>query len=308
MTVSRYFPSPMPDEYYPSIICRWSQMSGERFNAQVPITRGPVKVAPLINLQHHWLKAIKSIYSTSISDCTFEQSHTLLPLYKHWLLQRPEQEHIISMPSETAYRLLRWCPECAKQDTSRYGYPFWRVSHQIPFHIRCTKHALKLFVYDQEKSIESSPWGCNLGAISDVLNYSPEVVKAEDLSTFQRWLEQYYAQLNNVSDNIKKRIIFRISQCIDFSEERREGWAEARKYRDANKFFLQAIKTTGFNAFFPYGLKPMGDLKRSYEFSLTQLLKDARFRSPTMYLLAGWAFLGEVELTKLCFADANHDC
>lgn len=82
--------------------------------------------------------------------------HTLFPFYVslHSVTRVAQLERQIGeAPSNVIYKavgmiryrqrcppFLRFCPECASEDETRYGEPYWRRNHQLPGVEVCTKH------------------------------------------------------------------------------------------------------------------------------------------------------------------------
>lgn len=154
-----YFPSPYPDEWWYSVLCRYHVRSGHSKYATTirelyggrPMVHGRLIpggdcAAILSNLPPGVL---------SIDDVL--ANHTLLPYYTRFFAEDKKQQvwealragrgsGITSvrtqMPDGTEG--LKYCPICYLLDTKKYGEPFWHRVHQIPLLGYCPMHKIPL--------------------------------------------------------------------------------------------------------------------------------------------------------------------
>lgn len=156
-----YFPSPYPDEWWYSVLCRYHVRSGhpkhattisELYNGR-PMVHGRLVpggdcTAVLSNLPPGVL---------SIDDVL--ANHTLLPYYTRFF-QADKKRQVwdalldghgsgitslrTQMPDGTEG--LKYCPTCYLLDTEKYGEPFWHRVHQIPLLPICPMHQVPLVV------------------------------------------------------------------------------------------------------------------------------------------------------------------
>ena len=154
-----YFPSPYPDEWWYSVLCRYHVRSGhpkhattisELYNGR-PMVHGRLVpggdcTAVLSNLPPGVL---------SIDDVL--ANHTLLPYYTRFFqadkkrqvwdaLQAGHGSGITSVRTQTpdGTERLKFCPLCYRVDESKYGEPYWHRVHQIPLMPLCPTHKIPL--------------------------------------------------------------------------------------------------------------------------------------------------------------------
>ena len=154
-----YFPSPYPDEWWYSILCRYHVRSGhpkhattisELYNGR-PMVHGRLVpggdcTAVLSNLPPGVL---------SIDDVL--ANHTLLPYYTRFFqadkkrqvwdaLRAGHGSGITSVRTQTpdGTERLKFCPLCYRVDESKYGEPYWHSVHQIPLLPLCPIHKIQL--------------------------------------------------------------------------------------------------------------------------------------------------------------------
>lgn len=154
-----YFPSPYPDEWWYSILCRYHVRSGhpkhattisELYNGR-PMVHGRLVpggdcTAVLSNLPPGVL---------SIDDVL--ANHTLLPYYTRFF-QADKKRQVwdalraghgsgitsVRMQMPDGVEGLKYCPMCYQADTAQYGEPYWHSVHQIPLLPLCPIHKIQL--------------------------------------------------------------------------------------------------------------------------------------------------------------------
>ncbi|GAB2922351.1 TnsD family Tn7-like transposition protein [Rheinheimera gaetbuli] len=93
---------------------------------------------------------------TGIDRRTLTEYHTVLPLFRSFVPKERYQVALVELAdgrNATLDKLLstsangmklsgemRYCPLCCKEQTQRYGYPYWYIHHQLPGVYVCLKH------------------------------------------------------------------------------------------------------------------------------------------------------------------------
>ncbi len=94
------------------------------------------------------------------SICTMDKlifEHTMFPQYARFLdLDRQkiaieslivgggDPHNLLSVPTSSSTRVIRYCPLCAQEDREKYGETYFHRSHLIRGIMTCTKHKCKL--------------------------------------------------------------------------------------------------------------------------------------------------------------------
>lgn len=154
-----YFPTPYPNEWWYSVLCRYHVRSG---NAKQQTTVQELFRQPRA--------ALASVFPNSTiyqlcSQLPAQQfpirkiilRHTLFPYYtrcqhfvtKEEMLQklcRGEMTTITSIRkfAESSTWRPRYCPRCALEDQDRLGEAYWHTDHQIPLMSHCAIHGCRL--------------------------------------------------------------------------------------------------------------------------------------------------------------------
>lgn len=169
-----FFPTLYPDELLYSALARyhvWSRNAGYKDTVQDLFgSRTACAIADLPN-------RLQALYdrlppgSLNTPDRIIEK-HTLFPLYRPFLprkraarirqLMKDGTEggkiHTtigIMASSLTSPRFLRYCPECLRADTERYGEPYWHRTHQVFGARVCPVH--RVWLRDSTVAISSQP-------------------------------------------------------------------------------------------------------------------------------------------------------
>lgn len=94
------------------------------------------------------------------SICTMDKlifEHTMFPQYARFLdsdrqkiaiesliVGRGDPHNLLSVPTSSSTRVVRYCPLCAQEDREKYGETYFHRSHLIRGIMTCTKHKCKL--------------------------------------------------------------------------------------------------------------------------------------------------------------------
>lgn len=154
-----YFPTPYPEEWWYSVLCRYYVRSGyhnfatvskELYGGKKPnhgrLFPGSSEYQVVANLP------------ADIFD--LEQvllGHTLMPYYLRFYPRQKKQMvfqtllcgkssgitsiDLLGMEREEG---LQYCPICYQEDVQQFGEPFWHREHQIPLMPLCNKHKIPL--------------------------------------------------------------------------------------------------------------------------------------------------------------------
>ncbi|MEZ9934833.1 TnsD family Tn7-like transposition protein [Vibrio breoganii] len=147
-------PQPLPDESFHSRICRHIKLCGSTTEQYLKEVFGDnrASVHPYLNAN---LGSICKALSQSASDVWLNQ--TLAPLFFHFL---PEYRKVIGDMNVSPCRLIRasqisafrekerlhikYCPNCAEEEVSKYGVSYWHCLHQVTGVDACSRHGVWL--------------------------------------------------------------------------------------------------------------------------------------------------------------------
>lgn len=154
-----YFPTPLPGEWWYSVLCRYHVRSGHSKYATTiselysgrPMVHG--RLIPGGDCAA--ILAQLPLGVLSIDDIL--ANHTLLPYYTRFFA--PDKKRQVwdalldghgsgitslwmQMPDGTEG--LKYCPMCYQADTTQYGEPYWHSVHQIPLLPLCPTHKVLL--------------------------------------------------------------------------------------------------------------------------------------------------------------------
>jgi len=154
-----FFPVAAPDELLYSLLARYARMSGglppRTVMRQV---FGSENCAAAWDLPCH-LGKLSQALDVPVVDLI--DRHTLLPYFgstllpgrlamlKRWMTESEYGGTIhaasgVTASSVSATTRLRYCKQCAKEDTREWSAPVWRRTHQCPGVVWCTTHSLPL--------------------------------------------------------------------------------------------------------------------------------------------------------------------
>ena len=155
-----YFPNPYPDELWYSVICRYHIWSGnidpintirELFYNKEYVDVGTSFPSNSIYKIGSQLTAL-NIEKIATEHTLFKYAYRLYPLNEKYKMLEMIKSGNIQWPGKlciyhTEKPKLKYCPLCLKEDTQKYGEPYWHVSHQIPVIQICKKHKCRLLTY-----------------------------------------------------------------------------------------------------------------------------------------------------------------
>ena len=154
-----YFPTPLPGEWWYSVLCRYHVRSGHSKHATTiselyggrPMVHGRlIPGGDCAAIVSRLPPGILSLHEVLIC-------HTLLPYYTRFFSAEKKRQvwHALcsghgsgitsvrtQMPDGTEG--LKYCPVCYHSDTTQYGEPFWHREHQIPLLPLCPTHKVPL--------------------------------------------------------------------------------------------------------------------------------------------------------------------
>lgn len=144
----------MPDETLYSWLGRCAYVKG------YPSLRAAMLV--LLGSEHKQLSSLFCNVVPELSKLTLVnryvllENHTILPIFRSFIpdglyqaaqvtMLSGETDGLSKLLSTTANRMklnppLRYCPHCSALDETKFGFPYWRVEHQLPGVYLCLKH------------------------------------------------------------------------------------------------------------------------------------------------------------------------
>lgn len=161
------FPTPYPDEWWWSVLCRYFVRSGylndikvirEMFPSPSRVhPRSLGRLFPSDSVYKAWKQLPEGVFSLE----SILLNHTLVPYYlrfhptgkKRSMLQTLLQGQNVALRGITlttpeGKQGLKWCPVCRREDDSAYGEPYWHRTHQIPLMSLCPKHGCRLILHE----------------------------------------------------------------------------------------------------------------------------------------------------------------
>lgn len=168
-----FFPTPYPDEWWYSGLCRYYERSGLQqysagkealFSGKTGIHMGTL--FPNGSIAEVVRQLPEGVFST-------EQVILRNTPFLYYTRMYPEAEKrrilVDLCDGKTVQLTYLWksfsreewkpgyCPECVKEDRKTYGEPYYRVQHQIPIITACSKHRCRL----KETPIANPRWALN---------------------------------------------------------------------------------------------------------------------------------------------------
>ena len=144
-----YFPVPYEDELLYSLIARYGLHTGLAGNQKAIVrevfsSSTAVAVPDLPSHLNTLVKNLQLVWSTNVIELT--SSFTLAPIYLPFLSQSQTSKIVRSMCSDSGGAIhtrsgiaasaikqqeyFRYCPECLKDQYSKFGECYWRRVHQ----------------------------------------------------------------------------------------------------------------------------------------------------------------------------------
>ena len=154
------FPTPYPDEWWYSVLCRYHTRSGntkqqttirELFHGSISAAIGAVypnnTICRIAAQLPSWIFDTESIIL----------QNTLFPYFTRCCLLEQKREKLnrlilgetavvtsIRRLQNLAQWVPRYCSQCAIEDRSTYGEAYWHITHQIPLLTLCPIHGYRL--------------------------------------------------------------------------------------------------------------------------------------------------------------------
>lgn len=155
-----YFPTPLPGEWWYSVLCRYHVRSGhakhqttvrELFQGKTLSQMGAVFPNSTIP------RVLAQLPSGFLKPRDIVIRHTLFPYYtrcyppdekeqilKRLALGKTEVITSIRLFADASKRSPRFCPLCWAEDRQKYGEAYWHIAHQIPLLTICPVHGCSL--------------------------------------------------------------------------------------------------------------------------------------------------------------------
>lgn len=151
----KFFPTPYPDEWWYSVLCRYHVRSGNQSSAltlrKLYKYNPPIQSSLIPNNSCYILINQTPQHTFDLKKIIFE--HTLFPFYTRFLTENFKQKYLSNVLSGYVIAInksqflipngcaeLKYCPVCYKEDKKTYGEPYWHREHQIPLMLLCLKH------------------------------------------------------------------------------------------------------------------------------------------------------------------------
>lgn len=159
-----YFPTPYPQEWWYSVLCRYHVRSGrDKQQTTVMELFGKPRV-PLGSVFPN--SSIRQVCSRLPSEIfpirEMILRHTLFPFYMRCQTFEAKEEMLGKlcrgeMTTITSIRKFaekdawrpRYCPCCATEEQEKLGEPYWHVNHQIPLMSHCPVHGCRLIPMEE---------------------------------------------------------------------------------------------------------------------------------------------------------------
>ncbi len=167
-----FFPTPYPDELLYSLFARYYVKSG------YPIYRSAAEdiykdagAKPDMEFINPLTDDVRNLLIKEDSMTGLIMKHTMFPYYAAFLLPKLQEELLNQLANgkkcrcdmlrrigtKSAFKGLRYCPLCAKEDIKRYEETYWHRLHQIPGVDICPIHHCRLKYGFNIEEMKSSP-------------------------------------------------------------------------------------------------------------------------------------------------------
>ena len=158
-----YFPTPYPEEWWWSVLCRYYVRSGYPNHATAFRELLPSRSKSVGRLfpGGDVLEVAKQLSATQFSAEEIIMQHTLAPYYLRFYFSARKNQALtallggqsagltsIELTTPDGRQGLKWCPVCRQEDTTAYGEPYWHRAHQIPLLPLCPNHGCRLMLYE----------------------------------------------------------------------------------------------------------------------------------------------------------------
>lgn len=147
-------PQPLPDESFHSRICRHITLCGITTEQYLKDVFGDNRASV-----HPYLNANLGLICKELNQSAHEVwlNQTLAPLFFHFLPKYRQAIRDINVSPNSLIRAsqisafrekerlhIKYCPNCAEEEVSKYGVPYWHCLHQITGVDACPRHGVWL--------------------------------------------------------------------------------------------------------------------------------------------------------------------
>lgn len=158
-----YFPTPYPEEWWWSVLCRYFVRSGYRNHATAMKELSPSRSKSVGRLfpAGDIYEVVVQLPAPLFSSERIILQHTLAPYYLRFYPSEKKTQVLAALLSGQSAGLtsielttpdgrqgLKWCPACRQEDTTAYGEPYWHRAHQIPLLSLCPRHGCRLMLHE----------------------------------------------------------------------------------------------------------------------------------------------------------------
>ena len=156
-TMLTFFPTPYPNEWWYSVLCRYYVRSGWSLSAGALYELYGKRELSLTSLfPNIGCGVVVGKIPSGIFDLKkILLKYTLLPYYLRFFTADKKKKmlnDLLSGINRSGFRTqefdkkqkLKFCPLCYREDTEIYGESYWHREHQIPLASICLKHQKKL--------------------------------------------------------------------------------------------------------------------------------------------------------------------
>lgn len=156
-----FFPTPYPDEWWYSVICRYYVHSSRQEQKNIVdelYDSGDGLTPHSVLIPNRTISnTIKKLPPGLLDFKHVLLEHTLFPYYTRFFSEEKIEEYFTALEKGNSMRIrnvvirsmegkegLYYCPDCYREDIEKYGEPYWRRAHQIPSMSICLKHQRRL--------------------------------------------------------------------------------------------------------------------------------------------------------------------
>lgn len=158
-----FFPTPYPEEWWWSVLCRYFVRSGYHNHATAMKELSPSRSKSVGRLfpAGDIYEVVVQLPAPLFSSERIILQHTLAPYYLRFYPNEKKTQVLAALLSGQSAGLtsielttpdgrqgLKWCPVCRQEDTTAYGEPYWHRAHQIPLLSLCPRHGCRLMLHE----------------------------------------------------------------------------------------------------------------------------------------------------------------
>lgn len=160
-----FFPTPYPDEWWYSVLCRYHVRSGNvgHMTTVQELFSGHNRAAISSVFPNNTIPTVVSqLPSDVLNPYDIINQNTLFPYYMRFLSLEEKERRLRLyaqglMPVVTQFRVKsnldtwepQYCPDCIIEDRKAYGEAYWHMTHQIPYIRVCPKHKKRLLTIEE---------------------------------------------------------------------------------------------------------------------------------------------------------------